>query len=160
MTINNEKMQGVMDLLVDSLHTKMNETTIGEVKAASKKAPAVSSKEYDKKSIRDFLTLYKIEYLESHKLLDEATIQTLKGLFHKRELLEDAFKELSLMRICMDDSSIVTRMSELYMEMNEIDAIFQAYHIDFTTKGLESMLLSELNYYETPEEDSMHISIK
>ena len=162
MAIKNLEMQGVMNLLVGSLHLKLNETKIGEVKhSVAKKIPVEdTSKKYDKNSISDFLTLYKLEYLEEHKLLDEETIRSLRELFHKRELLEGAFNELSLMRLSTEDPSIDTRMSEVFTEMNEINAIFQAYHIDFTTEGLESMLLSELNCYETPAESTIDVSTK
>ncbi len=162
MAIKNLEMQGVMDLLVDSLHLKLNETKIGEVKQSVAKTLPVedTSKKYDKNSISDFLTLYKLEYLEEHKLLDEETIRSLRELFHKRTLLEGAFEELSLMSLSINDPSLAIRMSEVFTEMNEINAIFQAYHIDFTTEGLESMLLSELNCYETPTESTIDVSTK
>lgn len=106
--------------------------------------------EYKDYTIRDFLALYKLEYLEDHKILEMEVIEKLRELVYKLHEYEQEYH--NLYKEIIDEESR-KRANFLIEQINGIRDLLEEYNLVNNSDELKEMYERYLEQAKFPNEN-------
>ena len=155
MNLEEQEKKDLLEFIGDYLNIDLTCKKVGELKwklARYSETNIPYNKKYDKLSLIEFFTLYKMSRLASMNIIDKKTEKKLEDLLY---LKKDLGRKIGLLCDDEDNRNIV---NELLNVSNKIDKIFKKYHLLINElsldKIIDNIIINE-NYNVLIEEQSL-----
>lgn len=155
MNLEEQEKKDLLEFIGDYLNIDLTCKKVGELKwklARYSETNIPYNKKYDKLSLIEFFTLYKMSRLASMNIIDKKTEKKLEDLLY---LKKDLGRKIGLLCDDEDNRNIV---NELLNVSNKIDKIFKKYHLLINELSLDKIIdniIMNENYNVLIEEQSL-----
>jgi len=138
-------MQQILDLIISSLMVKARTKKIGDVIKDHMGFHNVDcTNEYDNYTVEQFLVLFKIDYLEYLKVIDEETSVSLKNLYLYRLELNRKMGDIAYKNMYEESIINKNKIQTLYEKVLKIDQLLSKYHLLINNDDYEMLFFTSI----------------